>query len=131
MWAVSFAAIAAAQQVPADDPFAGAVPAAWVDDAKRRVAPLNSLVSEDFSDLTAFGADIGDARFVLLGRGAIGASELNHLDVRLVKYLHEAHGFDVVALPPGPLPCAVAPRCVWSRWDGAELDALFAYAQEQ
>jgi erythromycin esterase-like protein len=120
-----------AERVPAYDPYAGAIPAAWVTDAERRLAPLYSLVSEEFSDLAPFGAAVGDARFVVLGRGAIGVSEYNHLDVRLVKYLHEALGFDVVALPPGLLPCKVAPDCVWSWWDGAELDALFAYAGAQ
>ncbi len=48
-----------------------------------------SASDEDFSDLTAFGDAIGDARIVALAEQSHGASQEFDLKVRLLKYLHQ------------------------------------------
>jgi erythromycin esterase len=55
----------------------------------------------DFRDLEPFGRAIGDARIVLLGEQTHGEGNVFSLRTRLVKYLHEAKGFDVLAFESG------------------------------
>jgi erythromycin esterase len=55
----------------------------------------------DFRDLEPFGRAIGSARIVLLGEQTHGEGNIFSLRARLVKYLHEAKGFDVLALESG------------------------------
>jgi erythromycin esterase len=125
-----------------EDPRAAEVPDDWVTSLAAAAAPLRSLVSEDFGDLGPLGAAIGDARVVQLGESSHGVSEFNHAKVRLIKYLHEERGFDVVAFEGGIWECAradasvgeVAPRdvmarCLFGVWDTAEVEQLFVYLE--
>lgn len=52
--------------------------------------------NENYSDLNAFGNAIGDARIVALGEPSHGSGTAYDMKVRLVKYLHEKKGFDVI-----------------------------------
>ena len=54
--------------------------------------------ASDDSDLAAFGDAIGDARIVSLAEPDHGAGDVFDMKVRLVKYLHEKKGFDVIML---------------------------------
>ncbi|MFZ6689898.1 erythromycin esterase family protein [Undibacterium sp. SXout11W] len=60
-----------------------------------------SASDEDFSDLTAFGDAIGDARIVALAEQSHGASQEFDIKVRLLKYLHQKKGFDVLVIESG------------------------------
>ena len=67
------------------------------------VMPLRTIDPSDhhFNDLAAFGDAVGNARYVVLGEKSHGEGNVFSLKVRLVEYLHEKLGFDVVAMESG------------------------------
>jgi len=56
---------------------------------------------EDYSDLKPFADAIGNARIVALGEQTHGGREEYLLKTRLLKFLHEKMGFDVLLLESG------------------------------
>ena len=54
-----------------------------------------------FDDLAPFGAALGDRRIVLLTEPTHGDGATFLLKTRLVKYLHEVKGFDVLFIESG------------------------------
>ncbi|MEO5689009.1 MAG: erythromycin esterase family protein [Burkholderiaceae bacterium] len=61
---------------------------------------IDPATSED-SDLAAFGAAVGNRRIVLLTEATHGDGATFQLKTRLVKYLHETKGFDVLFIESG------------------------------
>ncbi|RQP21192.1 erythromycin esterase family protein [Piscinibacter terrae] len=55
----------------------------------------------DFADLEAFGRAVGDRPIVILGESTHGDGDIFKLKARLVRYLHEAKGFDVLLMESG------------------------------
>lgn len=53
---------------------------------------------QDFSDLAEYGQAIGDKRIVFLNELSHGEEEVFALKSRLVRYLHQEKGFDVLLL---------------------------------
>ncbi len=67
-------------------------------------APLATIVpsaATNDADLAAFGAAVGDRRIVLLTEATHGDAATFELKTRLVKYLHESKGFDVLFIESG------------------------------
>lgn len=67
----------------------------------------------DYKDLASFGAAVGNARYVILGEKTHGEGNVFALKARLVRYLHEELGFNVLALESG-------------LYDGAKINSLRA-----
>ena len=69
---------------------------AWL---KTRTTAFRSLDfgDDDFTDLDAFAPAIGDARIVMLGEQTHGDGTSLRAKARLVRFLHQRMGFDVLA----------------------------------
>ena len=72
----------------------------WLDGNTSTIRSFDPA-DADFGDLEPFGHAVGDARVVMLGEQTHGEGNVFALRSRLVKYLHEAKGFDVLAFESG------------------------------
>jgi hypothetical protein len=84
----------------------GAASEEFKSDLEQLKSSANKLSSydpknEDYSDLAAFGAAVGDKRIVFLTEALHGPDNLMLLNTRLLKYLHKEKGFDVVLIESG------------------------------
>jgi erythromycin esterase len=116
----------------------------WREEAVKRAHPIRSLSSDDFSDLAFLAPLLEGKRVVELGESAHGVAEFDWMKVRLVKYLHERLGFDVIAFESSLSGCDVAdsrvgvesPRevmrdCIFAVWSTSEVDPLFEYLEAE
>lgn len=87
---------------------AAAVGTAQPADVKKAVVAVRSIDPNDtdFTDLAGVRAAVGDARIVLLGEQTHGEATTFRAKTRLVKFLHEKMGFDVLAFESGLYDCA-------------------------
>nr|WP_316640236.1 erythromycin esterase family protein [uncultured Roseateles sp.] len=92
----------------------------WV---RRHAAPMPARVAADISDaqLQAFGYAVGPARVVALGEQTHGGREEFELRLRLLRYLHEKKGFDVLLLESGVFDVALLQQAMQR---GEKIDAL-------
>ena len=103
---------------------------------------IASLTSDDFTDLTPLGARLRDVRIVQLGESSHGAAEYSQIKSRLVRYLHQVQGFDLLLFESDPYLCARADRraaeatagstlrsCVFGVWHTEEVLELFEYVR--
>ena len=67
---------------------------------------------ENFTDLVLLGEAIGEARIVLLGEATHGDGAAYLAKSRLVKFLHQHKGFDVLAWEAGFYECAKAGKAL-------------------
>jgi erythromycin esterase len=94
----------------------------------------------DFSDLQFLKPLIGTKRVVQLGESAHGTAEFSSVKTRLIKFLHQEMGFEVVAFESGLFDCfranermeartaAQAMRaCTAGVWNTTEVLALFEH----
>ena len=85
----------------------GATPASTPDAALDPLAAsavpvrIAAGADDDFADLAPFGAAVGSARVVALDEQTHGGHEEFVLKTRLLRYLHERLGFDVLVLESG------------------------------
>ena len=104
--------------------------------------PIRSLSAESFEDLQFLRPILAGKRVVQLGESAHGVGEFNRLKVRLVKFLHQELGFDVIAFESSLAGCAftdarigtsspleVMRDCIFGTWHSAETLGLFEYLE--
>lgn len=132
---------AALRLAPADMP---PIAASWRADVMSRRHPIRSLFSDDFSDLQFLKPLLQGKRLVQLGEASHGVAESNWAKTRLIKFLHQEMGFDVIAFEGsfdqcleadrlvGTLPAReVMRRCLFSIWNTTEVEGLFDYLAAQ
>ena len=79
----------------------------WVLDHSVALRTLD-VADGDLEDLAPLGAAIGDARVVSLGEQSHGDGASFRAKARLIRYLHEKLGFDVLAFESGLFDCSIA-----------------------
>jgi erythromycin esterase len=105
--------------------------------------PLRSLVEDtSFADLDFLQSELAGRRVVQLGESSHGTAEFNLIKVRLIKFLHERMGFNVLAFESSVLSCHFQDKgmaaavsspaemtrdCLFPVWQTAELSELFRY----
>jgi erythromycin esterase len=120
------------------------VDAAWQASAIQLAHPFRSLYSTDFSDLQFLKPLLKDKRMVMLGESSHGVSEFSLAKLRLIKFLHQEMGYDVVALESAQGQCGQANRdlgkipveqamgaCVFANFNHEEMRALFSYLEDE
>ena len=116
------------------------IAAAWRTDVQARRHPIRSLFSDDFSDLQFLKPLLRGKRIVQLGEASHGVAESNWAKARLIKFLHQQMGFDVLAFEGSFDQCyeadrqigtlatrEVMRRCLFSTWNTTEVEGLFDY----
>lgn len=77
---------------------------AWLNNKNNRM-DIRSLTSENFEDLKCLKQYLNGRSLVQLGESSHGTKEYNQIKVRLIKFLHEEMGFDVIAFESGFFEC--------------------------
>ncbi|HEX5727014.1 MAG TPA: erythromycin esterase family protein [Longimicrobiaceae bacterium] len=126
-----------------EDPAAPAENADWARWVERNHEPVRSLTSHNFADLRFLEPLLAGKRIVQLGESSHGVAEYSTAKVRLIKYLHEEQGFDVLAVEGGLYECWLADRnvgtqpavavlrnCMYGVWAVKEVLPLFEYLEE-
>lgn len=113
---------------------------AWM---KANARPIRSLGATNFADLRFFAPLLANKRIVQLGESGHGVAEFNMAKVRLVKYLHEELGYDVMAFESSTYECERAHKnvasltalelmraCIFGVWHADETLPLFEYIKQ-
>ncbi|MDP4084977.1 MAG: erythromycin esterase family protein [Bacillota bacterium] len=103
---------------------------------------INLPSSNDYRDLNFLKKVLKGKQFVFLGESVHGVAEYSSSKVRLIKYLHENLGYDVIAFESGLGDAAVTPACmntegfnstvfmkntIYGVWTSTETRQLFDY----
>jgi len=97
------------------DPAVRASRIAWLN-AHAGVLRSIDIADDDFADLEPFAKAVGDARIVMLGEATHGDGTTFLAKSRLVRFLHERMGFDVLAFESGLYDM----RKAWERMQSGE-----------
>lgn len=132
-----------AEMVNREDPNAPFVKPEWSAWIKDNVNQVRSLTyAGDFSDLQFLKTILAGRSIVQLGESGHGVQEFNKIKVRLIQFLHEEMGFDVIAFESCIYSCFYADHMtnataeelmkgsIYGVWRTEELLELFDYILE-
>jgi len=117
----------------------------WSDWIKSNHQALTTIDSKntDYSDLMFLKPVLEDKRIVQLGENCHGVSEFNKVKVRLIKFLHEVLGYQVIAFESSVFECNMAQlnnknmtpesimrQSIFQVWHCEEALELFKYIKE-
>jgi erythromycin esterase len=104
---------------------------------------VRSLGATAFSDLRFLEPVLAGKRIVQLGESGHGVAEFDMAKVRLIKFLHESLGYDVLAFESSIYECDRAQRnvatlsafdlmrgCIFGVWHASETLPLFEYIKQ-
>ncbi len=110
----------------------------WLQANHKKIRSLT--YDKDFSDLAFLDRLLAGKRIVQLGESSHGTREFSQAKVRLIKYLHENLGYNVLAFEASTIGCylqeqefaktqgiATLGNCIFSVWDTKEVQELFDY----
>jgi len=113
----------------------------WLNNKYNRI-DIRSLTSKNFSDLQCFKQYIENRTLVQLGESSHSTKEYSQIKIRLIKFLHEQMGFDVIAFESGFFECfytnenilnftetEAIKNSIFSIW-GTPMIELFTYIKE-
>jgi len=113
----------------------------WLNNKYNRI-DIRSLTSKNFSDLQCFKQYIENRTLVQLGESSHSTKEYSQIKIRLIKFLHEQMGFDVIAFESGFFECfytnenilnitetEAIKNSIFSIW-GTSMIELFTYIKE-
>ncbi|HEX2203117.1 MAG TPA: erythromycin esterase family protein [Longimicrobium sp.] len=126
-----------------EDPAALPVNPVWSRWVRENHLPIRSLTSTRFDDLQPLKTLLAGKRVVQLGESGHGVREFNQSKVRLIRFLHEEMGYDVVAFESEMFECGMVDRsaatidytpflmwrCVYGVWYTQEVLDLFEYVR--
>jgi erythromycin esterase-like protein len=123
LWLLVVSASATPADEPKSEPASGAARIAYL---KQNVAPIHAidLADENFADLEPLRQAIGDSRIVFLGEEWHGSGATFRARNRVIRFLHERCGFDVLAFESGLYDC----RKTWEFLKEGKMPALDAAA---
>ncbi|OUM50202.1 hypothetical protein BW425_03715 [Bacillus pseudomycoides] len=90
----TFSTVASAEELPADQQ-------KWKKWVSEHAVELQEPTASSNEDLSFLKQTLQDKRIVLLGESTHGSTEMNQSKVRMIKYLHEEMGYDVIAFESG------------------------------
>lgn len=129
---------------PTPPPVPTEPPAQWVAYVKSQAQPLQSIDpgNTDYSDLAFLAPLLQGRTIVELGESGHGVAEFSQAKIRLIKYLHEQLGYDVMAFESSILstylaneqasqltPTAFMQDSIFGVWSTTDVVKLFSYVQ--
>ena len=110
----------------------------WLQTNHKKIRSLT--YDKDFSDLNFLDQALVGKRIVQLGESSHGTREFSQMKVRLIKYLHEKLGYDLIAFESSTIGCYlqdleyekgktfnVRDSCIFGVWTTKETQELFDY----
>ncbi|PEE39779.1 erythromycin esterase family protein [Bacillus pseudomycoides] len=133
----TFSTVASAEELPADQQ-------KWKKWVNEHAVKLQEPTASSNEDLSFLKQTLQDKRIVLLGESTHGSTEMNQSKVRMIKYLHEEMGYDVIAFESGfaeanavyqnidDLTAEQAmKKAISGVWHTEDVEELFQYIKEQ
>lgn len=125
------------------DPDALTIPQVWEDWILTNHHTIRSLTSSSFEDLAFLEDLLAGRNIVQLGENSYGVKEFNLIKVRLIRYLHEVLGFNVVAFESSLFECFMVDEyrdyfypsemmsySIYRVWNTYEVVELFEYLKD-